>query len=92
MRNSKLSLRVRGGNLNHHLWNNNGMYWCHFTVHLADFTKERRRLSLGTDNLGEARRLRDALLATFGGEIGLGDECGALGTARPTLESEVASC
>jgi len=31
---------------NHHLWNNNGTFCCHLTIHLADFTKQRLRLSL----------------------------------------------
>jgi len=63
---AKLSLRCRPGNANHHLWNNNGTFWCHLTVHLADFTKQRLRLSLGTDDVHNARVLRDALLALFG--------------------------
>jgi hypothetical protein len=64
--NPKLSVRCQRGNADHHLWNNNGTFWCHFTVHLPDFTKKRLRLSLGTDDVRGARRLRDALLALFG--------------------------
>ncbi len=60
------SVRCQSGNENHHLWNNNGTWWCHFTVHLPDFTKHRIRLSLETPSLREARQLRDALLALFG--------------------------
>lgn len=62
----KLSVRCLPGNPDHHLWNNNGTFWCHFTVHLPDFTKQRLRLSLGTADVLHARRLRDALLALFG--------------------------
>ena len=51
-------------NENHHLWNNNGTYWCHFTVHPPDYTKRRVRVSLHTSDLAEARRRRDALLAS----------------------------
>ncbi len=51
-------------NENHHLWNNNGTYWCHFTVHPADYTKRRVRVSLHTSDIVEARRRRDALLAS----------------------------
>jgi hypothetical protein len=51
-------------NENHHIWNNNGTYWCHFTVHPPDFTKRRVRMSLHTADIEEARRRRDALLAT----------------------------
>lgn len=64
---AQLSIRSRPGNDDHHLWNNNGTYWCHFTLHLPDFTKQRLRLSLGTGNLERARELRNALLALFGG-------------------------
>lgn len=49
----------------HHLWNNHGTFWCHFTVHLPDYTKRRLRLGLATRDFTEARQLRDALLALF---------------------------
>jgi hypothetical protein len=64
---AQLSIRPRPGNQDHHLWNNHGTYWCHFTLHLPDFTKQRLRLSLGTGNVDRARQLRNALLALFGG-------------------------
>ena len=47
---------------NHHLWNNNGTYWCHYTVHEDDYTKRRVRISLHTKDQEEARARRDALL------------------------------
>ena len=50
-------------NQDHHLWNNNGTYWVHYTEHLPDYTKRRVRRSLHTDNLGIARVLRDSLLS-----------------------------
>jgi hypothetical protein len=59
----KLSIRCPRGNLNHHLWNNHGTWWCHLTLHLPDFTKRRLRFSLGTDQLDQARRRRDRWLA-----------------------------
>ena len=46
----------------HHLWNNNGTWWCHYTEHLPDFTKRRVRRSLHTSDSGIARVLRDSLL------------------------------
>ncbi len=49
-------------NGNHHLWNNNGTWWCHYTIHLPDFTKRRVRVSLHTGNVRVARLLRDSLL------------------------------
>jgi len=60
---SKLSIRVSEDNRRHHLWNNNGTWWLHYTEHLADFTKRRVRRSLGTKDPAEAIRRRDALLA-----------------------------
>ncbi len=63
---AKLSVRCLAGNANHHLWNNHGTFWCHLTVHFADFTKHRLRLSLETGDVRHARRLRDALFALFG--------------------------
>jgi len=50
------------GNRDHHIWNNNGTWWCHYTEHLPDYTKRRVRKSLHTDNIGIARVLRDSLL------------------------------
>ena len=62
----KAVARAQVGNANHHLWNNNGTWWCHLTLHLSDYTKRRLRLSLGTHSLTDARCLRDSLLALFG--------------------------
>jgi hypothetical protein len=55
-----LALRVRAENPNHHLWNNHGTWFLHYTVHPTPFTKERVRRSLGTKNLPVARERRDA--------------------------------
>ena len=68
---SKLSVRRRAGNANHHLWNNHGTWWCHFTLHLPDFTKRRVRRSAGTACAEEAREIRDFLLAVLPGGEGL---------------------
>ena len=56
------SIRVLAHNPDHHLWNNHGTWWCHYTVHLADYTKRRVRLSLGTPSVEQDRKLRDRLL------------------------------
>ena len=53
------------GNPDHHLWNNRGTWWCHFTLHRPDYTAERVRVSLRTRDLSEARCRRDALLGQF---------------------------
>jgi len=59
---ARRSLRIDEHNPLHHLWNNNGTWWVHFTEHLPDFTKRRVRRSLGTRDQEEAVRRRDALL------------------------------
>lgn len=59
----QLALRVNAANPNHHLWNNNGTWWLHYTVHQPDYTKQRVRVSLGTRCAEEARRRRDQLIA-----------------------------
>lgn len=60
-----LSVRI-GTNPDHHLWNNNGTWWCHYTEHRPDFTKERVRRSLHTGDVRIARFLRDSLLIASG--------------------------
>ena len=59
------SIRFPESNPNHHLWSNHGTWWCHFTVHLADFTKQRIRRNTGTRRLDEARQVRDFLFAAL---------------------------
>jgi hypothetical protein len=49
-------------NLNHHLWNNNGTWFIHYTIYPTLFTKERHRASLGTHDLETARAARDVIL------------------------------
>jgi hypothetical protein len=39
------SIRVLPDNPDHHLWNNNGTFWCHYTLHFPDYTKRRVRQS-----------------------------------------------
>ena len=57
-----LSLRYSGANPNHHLWNNNGIWYLHVTVHRDGIFKVRRRFSLKTRELEIARRRRDEYL------------------------------
>ena len=46
----------------HHLWQNRRTWWIAITLHLPDLQVLRVRRSLGTRNLDEARRRRDAIL------------------------------
>ena len=61
-----LAIRVRAENPDHHLWNNNGTFWCHYTEHLSDYTKRRVRRSLRTADRALARFLRDSVLFEAG--------------------------
>ena len=61
MKNSKIAIRI-GSNPNHHLWNNNGTWWLHYTEHLPDYTKRRVRLILHTHSVSAARAIRDVIL------------------------------
>jgi hypothetical protein len=63
MNSSKIVLRINAANPNHHLWNNNGTWWCHYTEYPTPFTKQRIRASLGTKSLIQARSRRDRLLS-----------------------------
>lgn len=49
-------------NPNHHLWNNNGTWWMHYTEYPTPMTKERVRRSLQTKSVEQARLLRDEFL------------------------------
>ncbi len=62
MNSSKLAIRIHSTSSRHHLWNNNGTWWCHYTLHLPDYTKKRVRVSLETHSPKKALILRDRLL------------------------------
>ena len=61
----EIALRIDESNLNHHLWNNNGTWWIHYTIYPTSVTAERIRHSLKTRNLSEARDLRDKILKSL---------------------------
>ena len=61
----QLAIRVDESNPNHHLWNNNGTWWLHYTVYPTPVTSERRRRSLRTRSIKKARQKRDQILRTF---------------------------
>lgn len=61
-------IRVRAENANHHLWNNHGTWFLHYTVHPTPFTKERIRRSLGTKDLKVARERRDSFFQHLASE------------------------
>jgi hypothetical protein len=61
-------IRVRAENENHHLWNNHGTWFLHYTVHPTPFTKQRIRRSLGTKDIAVARARRDAFFENLAAE------------------------
>ena len=63
-------IRVRAENPNHHLWNNHGTWFLHYTVHPTPFTKERIRRSLGTKDIKIARARRDSFFEHLASEAG----------------------
>ncbi len=65
MENSELAVRIDPSNPNHHLWNNHGTWWIHYTVYPNLWSAERIRRSLKTRSLEEARRLRDRHFTTL---------------------------
>lgn len=64
----KTSLRINPNNPDHHLWNNHGEWWCHYTAHFPDHTVERVRVSLKTRDLRKARARRNRLFAALAKE------------------------
>jgi len=62
MNRDQLAVRINARNKNHHLWLNNGTWYMHYTVHLADYTKRRVRRSLGCKCADAARLRRDYFL------------------------------
>jgi hypothetical protein len=62
----RTSVRLRPANPNHHLWNNNGTWYLHYTMHPTPLTKARVRVSLETKSLDNARRRRDEILTQAG--------------------------
>lgn len=57
------SIRIDPQNPNHHLYNNNGHWWIHYTLHYPNYTSARIRESLKTQNLQTARQRRDLIFA-----------------------------
>ena len=57
-----LTIRVSRENADHHLWNNNGTWWFHFTMRSDKGASQRVRRSLKTANIEKARTSRDRIL------------------------------
>jgi hypothetical protein len=62
--------RASQTNPNHHLWKNGRLWWLAVTLLHDGWRQERVRQSLGTDDVLEARRRRDLVLARFARPVG----------------------
>ncbi len=62
------SIRAAASNPNHHLWNNHGTWFLHYTAYPTPFTKRRVRRSLGTKDVVAARARRDRCFELLGAE------------------------
>lgn len=74
---ARLSIRTRADNPRHHLWDNHGVWWIHYTLNTADGRIRRVRRSLRTKDPAEAARRRDAHFARLAGR-----EAEAVGAGR----------
>ena len=57
-----LAIRLATVNVNHHMWNNNGVWWFHVTLRSVLGNTQRVRRSLKTANIEKARASRDRIL------------------------------
>ena len=64
----KLSLRINPENPNHHLWDNHGTWWIHYTLNTSAGRIRRVRRSLRTNDPHEATVRRDELLTRLAAE------------------------
>ena len=60
---------MKTSNPDHNLWYNNGTWWCRYTIHKPDYTKDRIAKSLHTHDLGEARLRRDEIMKSTPGAV-----------------------
>lgn len=62
LKNNEASVRIWAQNPDHHLYNNNGTWWVHYTAYPTPATTQRVRRSLKTRCIEQARERRDAIL------------------------------
>lgn len=58
----EISIRLNRANPNHHLWDNHGTWYIHYTLYPDNYRAERVRKSLRTRDVRVARERRDAVL------------------------------
>lgn len=62
MKNKLVELPDRKYGANHHIWDNNGTWWCHLSLERRSGPAKRIRFSLRTNNVREARKRRDLIM------------------------------
>ena len=62
MKNKLVELPDRKYGANHHIWDNNGTWWCHLSLGRRSGPAKRIRFSLRTNNVREARKRRDLIM------------------------------
>lgn len=60
----RLASKTRPEKPNHHLFRNNGIWWCQITIHRGPFS-ERLRFSLRTNDVVQARERRNRIFSSI---------------------------
>jgi hypothetical protein len=63
MKTKLVELPDRKYGANHHIWDNNGTWWCHLSLARNRGPAKRIRFSLRTNNVREARKRRDLIMS-----------------------------
>lgn len=62
MKNKIIERKDRKYGADHHIWDNNGTWWCHLSLARSRGPAKRVRFSLSTANRAEARKRRDIIM------------------------------
>jgi hypothetical protein len=62
MKNKLVASPDRHYGADHHIWNNNGTWWCHLSLARSRGRAKRIRFSLHTNSRVEARKRRDLIM------------------------------
>jgi hypothetical protein len=62
MKSKIVELPDRRYGANHHIWDNNGTWWCHLSLERRTGPAKRVRFSLRTNSVREARKRRDLIM------------------------------
>ncbi|MEI7864769.1 MAG: hypothetical protein WCI38_05305 [Chthoniobacterales bacterium] len=62
MKNKLVAMPDRHYGPDHHIWDNNGKWWCHLSLARQRGRAKRIRFSLHTNSRSEARKRRDCIM------------------------------